>query len=72
MGFSFRKSFKIGPFLISISKSGIGISTGVKGMRAGIDSKQRAYVSAGKGPIRYKEYLTGPKLKKKASKKKTY
>ena len=33
MGFVFRKSFKIGPFRITVSKSGISFSAGVKGAR---------------------------------------
>jgi hypothetical protein len=33
MGFSFRKSVKFGPLRLNLSKSGIGISAGVKGAR---------------------------------------
>lgn len=33
MGFCFRKSVKIGPFRLNASKSGIGVSAGVKGFR---------------------------------------
>lgn len=33
MGFNFRKSIKIGPARINLSKSGIGYSVGVKGAR---------------------------------------
>lgn len=33
MGFSYRKSFKAGPFRITASKSGISYSAGVKGAR---------------------------------------
>lgn len=33
MGFRFRKSFKVGPFRTTISKSGISTSVGVKGAR---------------------------------------
>lgn len=36
MGFSFRKSFRIGPARLNLSKSGIGISAGVKGARVGV------------------------------------
>ena len=39
MAFSFRKSKKIGLFRISLSKGGIGISTGIKGLRVGANSK---------------------------------
>ena len=33
MGFSFRKSFNLGPFRLNLSKSGIGYSIGTKGIR---------------------------------------
>lgn len=33
MGFNFRKSIKIGPARINLSKSGVGYSIGAKGMR---------------------------------------
>ena len=33
MGFRFRKSFNIGPFRTTLSKSGIGASIGFKGFR---------------------------------------
>ena len=35
MGFYFRKSFKVGPARINLSKSGIGWSIGTKGFRFG-------------------------------------
>lgn len=35
MGFYFRKSIGFGPFRINLSKSGIGASVGVKGVRVG-------------------------------------
>ena len=33
MGFRFRKSMKLGPFRVTLSKSGISYSAGVKGLR---------------------------------------
>ena len=33
MGFRFKKSIKAGPFMVNLSKSGIGYSVGVKGFR---------------------------------------
>ena len=39
MGLRFRKSIKIGPIRINISKSGIGISIGVKGFRISRSAK---------------------------------
>jgi hypothetical protein len=48
MGFYFRKSAKIGPFRVNFSKSGVGMSVGVKGLRAG------------KGPRGNYIHMTGP------------
>jgi hypothetical protein len=48
MGFYFRKSAKLGPFRLNFSKSGIGMSVGVKGMRVG------------KGPRGNYIHMTGP------------
>ena len=33
MGFNFRKSFKLGPAHVNVSKSGVGYSIGTKGFR---------------------------------------
>lgn len=41
MGFRFRKSVKIGPVRLNVSKSGLGVSAGVKGARIGVNSKER-------------------------------
>jgi hypothetical protein len=39
MGFSIRKSFKIGPLRLNLSKFGHGASVGTKGSRLGLTSK---------------------------------
>lgn len=57
MGFFLRKSFKAGPVRLNLSKSGIGVSTGVKGARVGINSKGKAYIAGGKGAIRYRKTI---------------
>ena len=36
MGFRYRKSIKLGPFRLNLSKRGAGVSVGVKGARVGI------------------------------------
>jgi hypothetical protein len=36
MGFRFRKSIKLGPFRLNLSKNGVGVSAGVKGARVGV------------------------------------
>ena len=75
MGFTFRKSFKIGKLLnVSVSKSGIGVSAGVKGFRIGTGPKGN-YVSMSKSGIGYKKYFGGKKKtttdKKKSTTSKT-
>jgi len=47
MGWSFRKSFSFGPLRVNLSKSGVGFSFGMPGLRAGVSSRGRKYVSAG-------------------------
>jgi len=61
MGFYIKKSIKFGPLRFNLSNSGIGVSTGVKGLRAGVDSKGRTYVSGGKGILRYRKQLSPKK-----------
>ena len=46
MGFNFRKSIKIGPARVNISKSGIGYSVGTKGFRVTKTAKGGTRVSA--------------------------
>lgn len=43
MGWSFRRSAKLGPLRLNFSKSGVGWSVGGKGFRYGKDSKGRTY-----------------------------
>ena len=46
MGWRFRRSLKLGPLKLNFSKSGIGISAGVRGFRVGTDAKGRSYTAA--------------------------
>jgi Protein of unknown function (DUF4236) len=46
MGFFFRKRIGLGPLAVNFSKSGIGISTGIRGLRAGISAHRGVYTSA--------------------------
>lgn len=57
MGFHLRKSFNFGGIRLNLSSSGIGFSTGIKGLRVGIDGKGRSYIGGGKGPVRYRKYI---------------
>ncbi len=61
MGFYLKKSIKCGPLRFNLSNSGIGISTGVKGLRVGVDGKGRTYIGGGKGILRYRKQLSSPK-----------
>jgi hypothetical protein len=46
MGWSFRRSLKLGPLKLNFSKSGVGCSVGVRGFRVGKDAKGRSYTAA--------------------------
>jgi hypothetical protein len=46
MGWQFRRSLKLGPLRLNLSKSGIGVSAGVRGFRVGTDAKGRTYTAA--------------------------
>ncbi|MBR4823184.1 MAG: DUF4236 domain-containing protein [Spirochaetaceae bacterium] len=55
MGVSFRKSKNLGGLRFNVSKSGIGFSTGIKGLRVGVNSKGQSYVSGGTHGLYYRE-----------------
>jgi hypothetical protein len=57
MGFYIRQSFKLGPFRFNLSKSGVGMSAGVKGARVGVDAKGKKYIHVGRGGIYYRQTL---------------
>ena len=56
MGFSFRKSIGLGPFRVNLSKSGVGLSTGIKGARISA-GPSGTKVYGGWGPFRYQKQL---------------
>ena len=59
MGFFFRKSFRLTRGLrINLSKSGVGLSAGVKGARIGLGPRG-ASVSGGKDGIYFRQSLGG-------------
>lgn len=57
MGFYLKKGFNIGPVRINLSKSGVGVSVGGKGLRFGSGSKGN-YVHAGRGGLYYRKSLS--------------
>lgn len=60
MGIFLKKSIKLGKHSrLNISKSGIGISTGIKGARIGINSKGKTYADGGKNGIYFRKQLNG-------------
>jgi hypothetical protein len=56
MGFYLRKSIKAGPFRFNLSKSGIGVSTGIKGLRVGTGPRGN-YIHMGRGGFYYRKTL---------------
>lgn len=62
MGFYLRKSFRMGPVRLNLSKSGLGVSAGVRGARLGLTSTGRSYVHAGRGGLYLRKYLAPPSI----------
>ena len=58
MGFYFRKSKSLGPVRLNMSKSGLGISTGVKGARVSFGPRG-TYVNLGRNGIYYRKKIGG-------------
>jgi len=59
MGWYLRKSAKVGPVRINLSKSGIGYSFGVKGARIGTGPRG-PYVAGGRYGIYFRRFLGKP------------
>ena len=59
MGFYLRKSLSVGPFRFNLSKSGVGLSTGIKGFRIGTGPRGN-YVHMGRGGIYFRQTLPSP------------
>src|SRR6266487_1461234 len=62
MSFFLRKSLRFGPVRFNLSKSGIGVSAGVKGLRIGAGPRGN-YVYAGRGGIYYRKTLGRPRAR---------
>ncbi|MDE2481731.1 MAG: DUF4236 domain-containing protein [bacterium] len=56
MGFYIRKSMSVGPLRFNLSKSGIGVSGGMTGLRLGTGPRG-TYIHAGRGGLYYRQYL---------------
>ena len=59
MGWYLRKSLRFGPLRFNLSKSGIGTSIGVKGLRVGTGPKG-SYLHGGRGGLYFREWLGEP------------
>jgi hypothetical protein len=59
MGWYIRKAFRAGPLRLNLSKSGLGVSAGVKGFRVGTGPRG-AYVHGGRGGLYFRQKIGGP------------
>jgi hypothetical protein len=47
VGWNYRRSTRLGPFGVSLSKRGVGYSVGARGFRVGVRSDGRRYTRVG-------------------------
>lgn len=66
MPFYIRKSISVGPFRVNLSKSGLGVSAGIKGLRFGTGPRGH-YIHAGMNGIYYRKTLGGVAERRKAA-----
>lgn len=66
MGFYLRKSINFGPMRLNFSKSGVGLSAGVKGFRFGTGPRGN-YIHMGRGGLYYRATLPKNKPQKHAA-----
>ena len=59
MGFYIRKSVRVGPLRFNLSKSGVGVSAGIPGLRVGTGPRG-TYVHMGRGGLYYRQTLSTP------------
>ena len=59
MGFYIRKSVRVGPLRFNLSQSGIGVSTGIPGLRVGAGPRG-TYIHMGRGGLYYRQTLALP------------
>jgi hypothetical protein len=64
MSFYLRKALKVGPMRFNLSKSGVGVSAGVKGFRLGTGPRGN-YVHMGRGGVYYRSTLSAAKGSRK-------
>lgn len=66
MGLYLKKSFRAGPVRLNLSKSGLGLSAGVKGARVGCGPRG-TYVHAGRNGLYYRKNLSSHPSASKSS-----
>jgi len=59
MAFYIRRSLRVGPLRFNLSKSGIGVSAGIKGLRVGTGPRGN-YIHMGRGGLYYRATLPSP------------
>ncbi len=57
MPFFIRKAVRFGPLRLNLSRSGLGASIGVKGLRVGQDAHGHGYVFGGRGGLYFRERI---------------
>ena len=57
MGWFLRKSFRVGPLRLNLSKRGIGASVGVKGALLGVDAAGKPYAAGGRYGLYFRQRL---------------
>src|SRR6266566_4465413 len=62
MGLYLKKSVTVGPFRFNLSKSGIGLSCGIRGLRIGTGPRGN-YIHAGRGGIYYRKTFSPGKTR---------
>ena len=62
MGFYVRKSIRLGPLRFNLSSSGIGVSTGIRGLRVGTGPRGH-YIHMGAGGLYYRKTIAPARTK---------
>src|SRR5580658_5478907 len=58
MSYFFRKSLRLGPIRLNLSRSGVGASLGVKGARLTVTPRGTSYITVGSHGFSYRETLS--------------
>lgn len=66
MGLYFRRSVRFGPLRVNFSKSGVGLSAGVRGLRVGTGPRGN-YIHAGVRGVYYRAALPGPAARRRVA-----